>query len=596
MIDWRPPTWSVRRACSTTIRASRSRPTGCGPSARRRGSGDPRRAISDALLAHNTVNGAALVRRTAFEAVGGFDESMREGLEDWDLWLRIVAGGQRGVIVPEVLYHYRRHAGSMSHGFGRAANEAYLRPYRALVAKHADLFRPRLSAMTIAAERSIADLRQHVHDLELEWTEWLEPERRGLADDVAQLERRTGAPRRHVGGGCRLPASRRRATRRRGRGPGPAAVVELAHHGAFEECLRLVARGAGRPPGMSRTLATIIRCSDASRHVWETARSAERQTRAAAAIVVVTDESTPLRARDWVNRTCESRGWRNVHASDAHPGAAWNAGVEAVATDLVTCVDAGDRLAADHNVAVVEAVAAAADLVVTAVLRRGPGTSSGEVVPPPPVDPASLWTTFVASRHPWTISRRAVAVARWLRPQSSYARGPRVRAAGHPRRRPGFDRGGATRRATSSPRRALSPRLGDRGPCGGGVAPPRGPRGGIRFGGRRRDRRGPPSAGGPGRDERCAARAPADGGGRHRPPAKPRRRPAPEPAGRRPDARPGRPVADVPGIAQLGLRAWGRRSIGATSRRSCSATATTSAARCSKCRNRTTPGVSAAIA
>src|SRR5205085_1432810 len=56
----------------------------------------PQRCDLTALLARNTVNGAALVRRTAFEAVGGYDETMRRGCEDWDFWLRLVVGGHEG--------------------------------------------------------------------------------------------------------------------------------------------------------------------------------------------------------------------------------------------------------------------------------------------------------------------------------------------------------------------------------------------------------------------------------------------------------------------------------------------------------------------
>src|SRR6185436_1875524 len=47
----------------------------------------PTRCDFPALLDVNTVNGAALVRRQALEAVGGFDESMRDGCEDWDFWI-----------------------------------------------------------------------------------------------------------------------------------------------------------------------------------------------------------------------------------------------------------------------------------------------------------------------------------------------------------------------------------------------------------------------------------------------------------------------------------------------------------------------------
>ncbi|RIK97113.1 MAG: glycosyltransferase family 2 protein, partial [Proteobacteria bacterium] len=39
----------------------------------------------------------ALVRRDVFERVGGFDEALRDGHEDWELWIRCIAHGYRGV-------------------------------------------------------------------------------------------------------------------------------------------------------------------------------------------------------------------------------------------------------------------------------------------------------------------------------------------------------------------------------------------------------------------------------------------------------------------------------------------------------------------
>lgn len=55
----------------------------------------------------------ALVRRSAIERVGFFDESLR-ALEDWDLWLRIARTGGRFQYVPEVVAGYRMVPGSMS--------------------------------------------------------------------------------------------------------------------------------------------------------------------------------------------------------------------------------------------------------------------------------------------------------------------------------------------------------------------------------------------------------------------------------------------------------------------------------------------------
>lgn len=49
-----------------------------------------------------------LVRRTAFDAVGGFDETLRRGCEDYDFWLRISARF-RAAYVEEPIAIYRLH-------------------------------------------------------------------------------------------------------------------------------------------------------------------------------------------------------------------------------------------------------------------------------------------------------------------------------------------------------------------------------------------------------------------------------------------------------------------------------------------------------
>lgn len=53
---------------------------------------------------------AALVRRTAIDAVGGFSERCFSAM-DYDLWLRLYAHTQKIVRVPEVMAFYRWHGG-----------------------------------------------------------------------------------------------------------------------------------------------------------------------------------------------------------------------------------------------------------------------------------------------------------------------------------------------------------------------------------------------------------------------------------------------------------------------------------------------------
>jgi glycosyltransferase involved in cell wall biosynthesis len=124
----------------------------------------PTRCDLPALLARNTVNGAALVRRAAFEAVGGYDERMRHGCEDWDFWLRLVERGFEGVILPEVLFYYRRRSESMSRVM--TADETYRQPLETLVARHERSYRSHLTEVMVAREAEKLALRRETSQLE----------------------------------------------------------------------------------------------------------------------------------------------------------------------------------------------------------------------------------------------------------------------------------------------------------------------------------------------------------------------------------------------------------------------------------------------
>lgn len=79
----------------------------------------------------------ALVRRDRFEQVGGFNEAMTSGYEDWDLWLRFVDRGWRGVRVREPLFVWRRHS-DRTMITGAAGRHAAL--FRTLVEQHPRLY------------------------------------------------------------------------------------------------------------------------------------------------------------------------------------------------------------------------------------------------------------------------------------------------------------------------------------------------------------------------------------------------------------------------------------------------------------------------
>ena len=71
------------------------------------------------LLLKQSIDGHSPFRRRVWEAVGGFDEHMREN-EDWEFWLNIFASGAQGTYVPETLYEWRIHPGNKhTHYVGR---------------------------------------------------------------------------------------------------------------------------------------------------------------------------------------------------------------------------------------------------------------------------------------------------------------------------------------------------------------------------------------------------------------------------------------------------------------------------------------------
>jgi glycosyltransferase involved in cell wall biosynthesis len=53
----------------------------------------------------------SMVRRQAFAEIGGFDESIRFGHEDWDFWLAMAKAGHWGYTIREYLQWYRKRGG-----------------------------------------------------------------------------------------------------------------------------------------------------------------------------------------------------------------------------------------------------------------------------------------------------------------------------------------------------------------------------------------------------------------------------------------------------------------------------------------------------
>lgn len=59
------------------------------------------------MLRDNIVFVTALFYREDWKKVGGFNENMKHGMEDYDFWISILEIGREIYQIPEVLFHYR---------------------------------------------------------------------------------------------------------------------------------------------------------------------------------------------------------------------------------------------------------------------------------------------------------------------------------------------------------------------------------------------------------------------------------------------------------------------------------------------------------
>ena len=73
----------------------------------------PEGTTHEYLLYVNQLSATSLYRKECWEAIGGYDESMKNGFEDWEFWIAITKSGWTYKIVYEFLFYYRKSKTSM---------------------------------------------------------------------------------------------------------------------------------------------------------------------------------------------------------------------------------------------------------------------------------------------------------------------------------------------------------------------------------------------------------------------------------------------------------------------------------------------------
>jgi glycosyltransferase involved in cell wall biosynthesis len=112
------------------------------------------------LLDRNILTYAALIRKCDWAKIGGYDNSMSRGYEDWEFWLSLGARGHCGQHVRRVLFGYRKHGPSLL-DIARAQHAALTGYIRS---KHPELYeydsRAKVKARWAPAVAVVADAAQ----------------------------------------------------------------------------------------------------------------------------------------------------------------------------------------------------------------------------------------------------------------------------------------------------------------------------------------------------------------------------------------------------------------------------------------------------
>jgi len=108
------------------------------------------------ILLGNMIFNTSLYRKSDWEAVGGYNENMVLGWEDYDFWLSILELGRDVVQVPEILYFHREVSNSRSQQMTEAA---WVDCYAQIFKNHPTLYTNHLDVIF----RHIQELRNDVH-------------------------------------------------------------------------------------------------------------------------------------------------------------------------------------------------------------------------------------------------------------------------------------------------------------------------------------------------------------------------------------------------------------------------------------------------
>ncbi len=103
----------------------------------------------------NNMVACSMFRRLCWEESGGYDESMKKGMEDWEFWIRVTALGWKVSCIDEPLFYYRRKKSSM------VTDSFELRPdlMEYIVSRNKSIYQSHVVRAVMEREKAIHRLR-----------------------------------------------------------------------------------------------------------------------------------------------------------------------------------------------------------------------------------------------------------------------------------------------------------------------------------------------------------------------------------------------------------------------------------------------------
>jgi glycosyltransferase involved in cell wall biosynthesis len=117
----------------------------------------------ETMLLDNVIFVTTLFRKSDWEIAGGFDESLKHGMEDYDFWLSIIEMGKEFYTIPEVLFFYRIKKKSRTSSF-LSNLENTKATYERIYSNHKDFFLQNHEAFAKVMRNTLIDFLRRNYD------------------------------------------------------------------------------------------------------------------------------------------------------------------------------------------------------------------------------------------------------------------------------------------------------------------------------------------------------------------------------------------------------------------------------------------------